>query len=104
MIPFMKIENESEAMIASFDLVARQGETEKAVVALRSEVDEVIARLDRIEFAASRPVLGRDRKDKVEVKSFVDGYLRRGSTSQVKSVAACVAREGGYAVPREIGA
>ena len=39
---------------ASFDIVARQDRTEAEVTALRTDVEEVKARVDRISLAASR--------------------------------------------------
>ena len=87
---------------ASFDLVARQDRTEADVAALRSVVDEVKTRVDRIGRAAQRPAIGAT--DNPEVKSFVDHYLRRGSTAEIKSISGAVPADGGYAVPREIDA
>lgn len=98
----MEIDNHTGALEESFDLVARQDEAEKAITLLRSDVDEVKARLDRVSRAAARPALGEVRG--AEVKGFVDGYLRRGSEAEVKSITAGVPSEGGYAVPREIDA
>ena len=99
----MDMEIETEALAASFDLVRRQDDAEQAIGVLRSDVDEVKARLDRVSRAASRPALdGAGRAP--EVKGFVDGYLRRGSLAEVKSVNGAVPADGGYAVPREIDA
>ena len=39
-----------------------------------------------------------------EVKGFVDGYLRRGNTHEIKSIAGTSPSDGGYAVPRQIDA
>ncbi len=86
----------------SFDIVARQDRIDSEVAALRSDIDEVKARVDRIGRAASRPAIGGT--DSPEVKGFVDGYLRRGSTSEIKSISGTVPSDGGYAVPREIDA
>ena len=99
----MEMQHETEALAASFDLVARQDEAEKAIGVLRSDVDEVKARLDRVSRAAARPALGEARADP-EVKSFVDGYLRTGRTAELKSIQGTVPADGGYAVPREIDA
>ena len=88
---------------ASFDLVARQDRTEADVASLRSDVDEVKARVERIGKAASRPAIGGASTDR-EVKGFVDGYLRRGNETEVKSISGAVATDGGYAVPRQIDA
>jgi HK97 family phage major capsid protein len=99
----MEMEHETEVLAASFDLVARQDQAEKAIGVLRSDVDEVKARLDRVSRAAARPALDGVRQN-VEVKGFVDGYLRQGRESEVKSLNGGVVADGGYAVPREIDA
>ena len=87
----------------SFDLVARQDKTETEVAALRTDVDTVKTRLDRIARAAQRPAIS-GASGSTEVKGFVDGYLRRGSTAEVKSLNGLLPADGGYAVPREIDA
>ena len=69
---------------ASFDLVARQDRAESAIATLRSDVDEVKARVDRIGRAAVRPALAGGESESPEVKGFVDGYLRRGRKAEVK--------------------
>ncbi|WP_374406907.1 phage major capsid protein [Pelagerythrobacter sp.] len=95
----------ADPLDASFDLVARQDKAETDIAALRSDVDEVKARVDRIGKAAARPVLaGAAAADTPEVKGFVDGYLRRGSTAEIKSLSGAVPTDGGYAVPRAIDA
>ena len=87
----------------SFDIVARQERADAAISSLRSDVDEVRARVDRISRAASRPALA-GAVESTEVKGYVDGYLRRGSTAQFKSLNTAVPADGGYAVPKEIDA
>ena len=99
----MDMQVETEALAQSFDLVSRQDEAEKAIAVLRSDVDEVKARLDRVSRAAARPALDGVRTD-TEVKSFVDGYLRKGREAEVKSISGVTPQDGGYAVPREIDA
>jgi HK97 family phage major capsid protein len=99
----MDMQVETEALAQSFDLVARQDEAEKAIGVLRSDVDEVKARLDRVSRAASRPALDGIRTDP-EVKGFVDGYLRKGRETELKSISGVTPQDGGYAVPREIDA
>ncbi|MBX7494443.1 phage major capsid protein [Qipengyuania sp. 6B39] len=97
----------TDAAEASFDIVARQDKTEAEVAALRSDVDEVKARVDKIAQAATRaarPVIGGTDDAAPEVKGFVDGYLRRGSTVELKSISGAVPSDGGYAVPRQIDA
>ena len=94
-----------EALDSSFDLVARQDATDAAVTALRSDVDDVKSRLDRVSRAASRPVIGdTSSAPSIEVKGFIEGYLRRGRETELKSISGAVPGDGGYAVPREIDA
>ena len=88
---------------ASFDIVARQDAAEADIAALQSDVIEVKARVDRIAVAAQRPALSGANASP-EVKGFVDGYLRRGSTLELKSIVGTIPADGGYAVPREIDA
>lgn len=92
------------ALDASFDLVARQDATDAAVGALRSDVDEVKSRLDKVSRAAARPVIAAGTPASHELKGFVTGYLRMGRESELKSVSGAVAADGGFAVPREIDA
>ena len=99
----MDMPAKTEALDASFDLVARQDAADQAIGALRSDVDEVKSRLDRVARAAARPAL-EGGSDSSEVKSFVDGYLRQGRESELKSLSGAVPADGGYAVPREIDA
>ena len=101
----MDMEIETEVFSQSFDLVSRQDDAEKAITVLRSDVDEVKARLDRVSRAASRPTLaGIARSETPEIKSFVDGYLRQGRETELKSISGLTPSDGGYAVPREIDA
>jgi len=99
----MDMQLETEALAASFDIVARQDEAEKAIGALRGDVDEVKARLDRVSRAAARPLLG-EVQGSPEVKGFVDNYLRKGIETEIKAISGATPAEGGYAVPREIDA
>jgi len=96
----------AETLDASFDLVARQDATEAAVETLRGDVQDVKARLDRVSRAAARPVIegAAASAASIEVKGFVDGYLRSGRESEIKSISGAVASDGGYAVPREVDA
>ena len=90
---------------ASFDIVARQDQAEADIAALRGDVDEVKARLDKVARAATRPVIdGSQASDSPEVKGFVEGYLRRGRETEVKSLSGVNPADGGYAVPRRIDA
>ena len=98
----MMTNNDTDALAASFDLVARQDSAEEKIAGLRSDVDEVKARLERVSRAAGRPALGTCTAP--EVKGFVDGYLRQGRETELKSIAGIVPADGGYAVPNEIDA
>ncbi len=93
----------AEQLEESFDIVARQDQAEAEIKGLRGDVDEVKARLDKVSRAASRPAIGGGTASS-EVKGFVDGYLRRGNESEIKSISGAVPSDGGYAVPREIDA
>ena len=94
---------QDEALDASFDLVSRQDAADEAIDTLRTDVEEVKSRLDRVARAAGRPALDGGAESP-EVKSFVDGYLRQGRESEIKSLSGAVPADGGYAVPREIDA
>lgn len=96
----------SAALDASFDIVARQDQADAAITALQSDVAEVKSRLDKVARAAARPAIGggASANDDAEVKGFVDGYLRRGLTSEIKSISGASPQEGGYAIPRAIDA
>ena len=95
----------TDPLEASFDIVARQDRTEADVATLRTDVDEVKSRIDRISRAAARPAIAPAGEESApEVKGFVDGYLRRGSTQEIKSISGAVPSDGGYAVPRQIDA
>ena len=95
---------ETDTLAASFDIVSRQDKAEEAIGVLRSDVDEVKARLDRVSRAAARPALTTADEPSPEVKGFVDLYLRRGEERQFKSLSGATNADGGYAVPREIDA
>src|SRR5690242_15502622 len=98
----MDIENETDALEESFDLVARQDAAEAAIAGLRSEVDEVKGRVERLGRAPRAPLAGAEPGS--ESRSFVDGYLRHGRETEVKAIQGTVPADGGYAVPREIDA
>ncbi len=100
----MKIEQTPDSLEASFDLVARQDAAEQALSALRGDVDEVKSRLDKVGRAALRPALSGSADQSLELKGFVDGYLRHGRETELKSVNGAVPADGGFAVPREIDA
>lgn len=106
----MDIENPTDIMTDSFDIVVRQDKADEAIKSLRSDVDEVKARVDKIGRAAVRPAIGNPtgngitEEPSAEVKGFVDGYLRRGRETEIKSISGTTPIDGGYAVPREIDA
>lgn len=105
----MTMETKMEGLDASFDIVARQDASEEAIKGLRRDVEEVKVRLDKVSRAAARPVIEGAQQAgstlmSAEVKGFVDGYLRRGRESEIKSISGAVASDGGYAVPRELDA
>lgn len=97
----------SPALEDSFDLVARQDQVDAAIAALQSDVEEVKSRLDKVARAAARPPMGgtpAPATENAEVKGFVDGYLRRGRESEIKSITGTTPADGGFAVPRAIDA
>ncbi|MEL7708398.1 phage major capsid protein [Citromicrobium bathyomarinum] len=106
--PIAPADADTTAIDASFDIVARQDRVEQQVEGLRSEVEEVKLRVDRIaqgaQRAAQRPALAATSAAQTEVKGFVDGYLRRGNTHEIKSISGTSPSDGGYAVPRQIDA
>lgn len=92
---------------ASFDIVARQDRAEEAITGLRTDMDEVKARLDKVSRAAARPALPLSNQPAAEQaasEQFVDGYLRQGREIEVKSLSGIAPADGGYAVPRSIDA
>ena len=95
----------TDPLDASFDILARQDRAEADIASLRGDVDEVKSRLDKVARAATRPAMGAGAaSDGTEVKSFVDGYLRRGRETELKSLSGVSPADGGYAVPRQIDA
>ncbi|NBC37688.1 phage major capsid protein [Novosphingobium sp. FSY-8] len=98
----MEIENHEDALNASFDIVARQDATETTVNTLRSEIAEVKSRMDRAARHAGRPMLGGNAAPNIEMKGFVDGYLRAGRETELKSMTISSAADGGFAVPSEL--
>ncbi|MFN3991003.1 MAG: phage major capsid protein [Erythrobacter sp.] len=91
----------------SFDLVTRQDQAEAAIAALQTDVAEVKSRLDKVALAAARPPMGASAApaaDSAEVKSFVDGYLRRGREAEIKSISGTTPADGGYAIPQALDA
>ena len=100
----MELPKSTEALDASFDIVARQDAADEALGALRVDVNEVKMRLDRVGRAAVRPMIEGAAPAGPEFKSFVHGYLRQGRENELKSLSGAVLADGGYAIPREIDA
>lgn len=99
----VNLETKADALTGSFDIVGRQEAQDAALATLRSDVDEVKGRLEKVSRAAARPMLeGAGLVTGPEVKGFVDGYLRYGRETELKSLSGAVAADGGYAVPQQI--
>ena len=96
----------ADALDASFDIVSRQDANDAAIEALRHELTEVKGRIDKAGRAALRPVLaGGELAAEVksaETQGFIDGYLRLGRETELKSLSIGSAADGGFAVPRQI--
>ncbi len=105
-MPTQPVSETIATLDASFDLIARQDAADQAISALRGDVDDVKVRLDRVSRAAARPILEATSAQprSMELKGFVDAYLRHGRETELKSISGAVASDGGYAVPREIDA
>ncbi|OYX61602.1 MAG: phage capsid protein [Novosphingobium sp. 32-60-15] len=101
----VNFETKAGALNASFDIVERQEAQDAALATLRSDVDEVKGRLEKVSRAAARPLLdGAGVASGPEVKGFVDGYLRHGRETELKAMTTAVSADGGFAVPKEIDA
>ena len=100
------IETKADAFDASFDIAHRQNEAAAAIEALRGDIAEVKGRLDKVNRAAVRPVIGAAGAvdTSPELKGFVDGYLRMGRETELKSLSIGSSADGGFAVPRPIDA
>ena len=102
------IETKANAFDASFDIALRQDEAAAAIEALRSDIAEVKGRIDKVNRTALRPMIGgvagSDNDASPEMKGFVDGYLRAGRETELKSLSMGVPADGGFAVPRQIDA
>jgi len=103
-LPKIPASNSGVPLEQSFDLAARQDRAESDIAALRGDVDEVKARIDRVAKAAARPAIGGSQPASEEVKGFVDGYLRHGREAEIKSLSTATPGDGGFAVPQEIDA
>ena len=100
----MEHDMNAEQLGASFDLVARQDAAEQVLGALRSDVEEVKSRLDKAVRHVGRPMLGGGSVDDIETKGFVEGYLRRGRETELKSLNEGSPATGGFLVPTELDA
>lgn len=100
--PVVPSATSTDPLDQSFHLVDRQDKAEAAIASLRTDVDEVKARLDKVSRAASRPAMGGAAPESQEVKSFVNGYLRQGREPEVKSLNTLTGGDGGFAVPQVI--
>ena len=119
-----KIEVKADAMEASFDavlaaddmaVIAEEQSAQKTEIkALRSDVDltnkDVSAlkgQMAKISTASARPALTSGEKGSAydpKMRAFVDGYLRRGNDTEMKSASSASLADGGYAVPQQIDA
>ncbi|MEL7517860.1 MAG: phage major capsid protein, partial [Pseudomonadota bacterium] len=100
--PVVPSATSTDPLDQSFHLVDRQDKAEAAIASLRTDVDEVKARLDKVSRAASRPAMSGTAPESQEVKSFVNGYLRQGREPEVKSLNTLTGGDGGFAVPQVI--
>ena len=99
----MENEINHEPLDASFSIVARQDATDQVVDALRSDVEEVKSRLDRVARTATRPLIaGAEAPASLELKGFVNGYVRAGRETELKSMNIGSPATGGYSVPTEL--
>ncbi|WP_421839748.1 phage major capsid protein [Novosphingobium sp.] len=100
------IETKADALDASFDIALRQDEAAAAIEALRGDIAEVKGRLDKVNRAAVRPVIGSAADGALdaspELKGFVDGYLRMGRETELKGFSIASPADGGFTVPRAI--
>ncbi|WP_408590588.1 phage major capsid protein [Novosphingobium sp.] len=99
------IETKADQLGDSFDIVTRQDVHDAALAALRQEIGTLKGRLEKLGRHALRPLLGDGEAAAApELKGFVDGYLRTGRETELKSLSMGSAADGGYAVPRQIDA
>ena len=100
----MEHDMNAEALGASFDVIARQDAADQLLGALRSDVEEVKSRIDKVVRHTGRPILGGASVGDIETKGFVDGYLRRGRETELKSLNDGSNPTGGFLVPTELDA
>lgn len=70
------------------------------------KADPLAAAFDRanVSAATSRPRLFGENGSSAARSAFVDGYLRKGTEVELKSISSASLGEGGYAIPQEIDA
>ncbi|BEU99036.1 phage major capsid protein [Novosphingobium olei] len=95
------IETKADALESSFDLAARQEAHDAALSLLRGEVEEVKSRLERVYRTGARPALAGGDVASAS-RNFIDGYIRTGRDTELKSISGTNPADGGYAVPRQI--
>lgn len=121
------LEIKADSMEASFDeviaaedmaVMAEEQNVQKTEIkALRNDVDSVKNdvttlqnQMTKVSSAAARPkdraplASGEKGMTDPRARAFVDGYLRRGMTQELKSLSGATPSDGGYAVPRQIDA
>jgi HK97 family phage major capsid protein len=98
----MVCENNNDGLEASFDIVARQQAADAALGALRSDIEEVKSALQRASRVAARPMLSGAAPVGLEMKGFVDGFLRAGRETELKSLNTVTNGDGGFALPTEL--
>src|SRR4051794_4155454 len=93
------VEVKADALERSFEEFEDE---EDGVAALRSELDQLKAKIASGVIAAQRPAL--DGVKSAEAASFVDQYVRRGIESglETKAIGSSTDAIGGYAAPEEI--
>lgn len=91
----MEHENLNAGLDASFDIVARQEAADAALQALRGEIEEVKSRFRN----PARPPLAAASQGQHETKGFVDGYLRAGRETELKSLNTINNADGGFVLP-----
>lgn len=102
----MENEQHNGGLEASFDIVSRQEASDAALGALRSDIEEVKSNLARLARVPARPALaggmGQGFERGMELKSFVDGFLRTGREAELKSLNTVTNADGGFALPMEL--
>lgn len=97
-----EIETKADPLAGSFDIVERQDAHDAELAALRSELTEVKGRLEKAGRLALRAPLAGGEPGGAADAGFVDGYIRHGRETELKSLSGAVAVDGGYAIPQKI--